>query len=33
MWLGQNESAAYWMTVLIDMNARGMEGYPNHRYR
>lgn len=25
MWLGKNESAAYWMTVLTDMKARGME--------
>jgi putative transposase len=25
MWLGKNESAAYWMTVLTDMKARGVE--------
>lgn len=25
MWLGKNESAAYWMTVLTEMKARGME--------
>lgn len=25
MWLGKNESAAYWMTVLTDMKARGLE--------
>lgn len=25
MWLGKSESAAYWMTVLTDMKARGME--------
>jgi len=25
MWLGQNESAAYWMSVLTDMKARGLE--------
>jgi putative transposase len=25
MWLGKNESAAYWMAVLTDMKARGME--------
>lgn len=25
MWLGKNESAAYWLTVLTDMKARGME--------
>ena len=25
MWLSKNESAAYWMTVLTDMKARGME--------
>lgn len=25
MWLGKNESAAYWMSVLTDMKARGLE--------
>jgi len=25
MWLGKNESAAYWMTVLTDLKARGLE--------
>lgn len=25
MWLGSNESAAYWMSVLTDMKARGLE--------
>jgi putative transposase len=25
MWLGKNESSAYWMTVLTDMKARGVE--------
>ncbi|GEP95722.1 hypothetical protein CCY01nite_19820 [Chitinophaga cymbidii] len=25
MWLGKNESAAYWMSVLTDMKARGVE--------
>lgn len=25
MWLSKNESAAYWMTVLTDMKARGLE--------
>lgn len=25
MWLGKNESAAYWMTVLTDLKARGVE--------
>ncbi len=25
MWLGKNESAAYWMTVLTDLRARGLE--------
>jgi transposase-like protein len=25
MWLGRNESAAYWMSVLTDMKARGVE--------
>jgi len=25
MWLGKNESAAYWMTVLTDMKARGLQ--------
>ena len=25
MWLGKNESAVYWMTVLTDMKARGLE--------
>lgn len=25
MWLGKNESAAYWMTVLTDIKARGVE--------
>ena len=25
MWLNKNESAAYWMTVLTDMKARGVE--------
>lgn len=25
MWLGKNESAAYWMGVLTDMKARGLE--------
>ena len=25
MWLGKSESAAYWMTVLTDMKARGLE--------
>lgn len=25
MWLGKNESAAYWMTVLTDLQARGLE--------
>ncbi|WP_240646670.1 IS256 family transposase [Chitinophaga rhizosphaerae] len=25
MWLGKNESAAYWMSVLMDMKARGVE--------
>ncbi len=25
MWLGKSESAAYWMAVLTDMKARGME--------
>lgn len=25
MWLGKNESAAYWMSVLTDMKARGLQ--------
>jgi transposase-like protein len=25
MWLGKNESAAFWMGVLTDMRARGVE--------
>ena len=25
MWLGKNESAAYWMSVVTDMKARGLE--------
>ncbi|MET3874844.1 transposase-like protein [Chitinophaga sp. OAE865] len=25
MWLGKNESAAYWMTVLTNLKARGLE--------
>lgn len=25
MWLGKNESAAYWMSVLTDLKARGVE--------
>jgi putative transposase len=25
LWLGKNESAAYWMTVLTDLKARGVE--------
>lgn len=25
MWLGKNESAAFWMTVLTDMKARGLD--------
>ena len=25
LWLGKNESAAFWMNVLTDMRARGVE--------
>ncbi len=25
LWLGKNESAAFWMSVLTDMKARGVE--------
>ena len=25
MWLGKNESPAYWMSVLTDMKARGLQ--------
>ena len=25
MWLGKNESSAYWMSVLTDLKARGVE--------
>ncbi len=25
LWLGKNESAAFWMNVLIDMKTRGVE--------
>jgi transposase, mutator family len=25
MWLGKNESASFWMTVLTDLKARGVQ--------
>ena len=31
LWLGKNESAAFWMSVLTDIRARG-RGYPHYRY-
>jgi putative transposase len=27
LWLGKNESAAFWMTVLTDLRARGVEDF------
>ncbi|WP_320112535.1 IS256 family transposase [Draconibacterium orientale] len=33
LWLGKNESAAFWMSVLTDMRARGGRRYPDHSHR
>jgi putative transposase len=33
MWLCQNESASFWMTVLTDLKSRGVEDILIRQYR
>ena len=32
LWLGKNESSAFWMSVLTELKARGVERYPYYSY-